>query len=209
MKAFDRTTALGVGAALVALIAVSAWAVWPRGDDAFADCRSSRIMGGSGAFGGPFTLVSETGATVTDTEVMTEPTLLYFGYTFCPDVCPLDAARNAEATDLLAERGVSVTPVMVTVDPGRDTPERLAEWTDYLHPKMLGLTGSTEQVAAAARAYRVFFQVPADTSKPDYVVGHSRFTYLILPGHGFVELFDGEVPAERMADQVACFASKA
>jgi protein SCO1/2 len=205
MARFDRTTALGAGAALVALLGVTAWAVMPAGDDRFADCRTTRIMGGSGAIGGPFTLVSETGATVTDAEVITEPTLLYFGYTFCPDVCPLDASRNAAVTDILAEKGVAVQPVVVSVDPDRDTPARLAEWTDYLHPKMLGLTGSVEQLSAATRAYRAYFSVPADRSEPDYVVSHSRMTYLVLPGTGFVELFDGDVAPEAMADQVACF----
>lgn len=207
MARIDRSVAIAGAAFLVAVIGGTTWLVWPMGGDAFADCRATAIMGGAGAIGGPFTLVSETGQTVTDTDVMTEPTLLYFGYTFCPDVCPLDTQRNADAVDLLEERGIEVQPVMISVDPQRDTPDRLKEWTDYIHPRMLGLTGSPEQIKAAAQAYKVFYQVPKDTSAPDYVVGHTRQTYLVLPKHGFVELYGGEVSPQRMADSVACFVS--
>jgi protein SCO1 len=71
---------------------------------------------------------------VTEADVITKPSLVYFGYTFCPDVCPFDMARNADAVDLLAERGYDVQPVFISVDPERDTPERLAEFTDFMHP---------------------------------------------------------------------------
>ena len=116
------------------------------------------MAGGSAQIGGPFELVSETGETVTDADVIDKPTLIYFGYTFCPDVCPLDAARNAAAVDILEERGDMVKPVFISVDPARDTPEVLAEFTDYLHPRMVGLTGSPEQVRAASKAYRTYYQ---------------------------------------------------
>ena len=128
------------------------------GGDAFADCRTSQVAGGGGAIGGPFTLVDENNQIVTDKDVITEPTLIYFGYTFCPDVCPFDAARNAEAVEILEKQGISTTPVFVSVDPGRDTPEVLKEWTDYLHPKMLGLTGTEAQLKAATRAYKSYYE---------------------------------------------------
>jgi protein SCO1/2 len=154
--------------------------------------------------GGPFTLISETGEEVTETDVITGPTLIYFGYAFGPDACPFDNARNAAAVDLLAENGIDVTPVFVTVDPARDTPAVMTEYTGYMHPDMLGLTGSPEQVAGAAGAYRVYYKV-GETAEgaDDYPVDHSTFTYLMEPG-GLVDFFRREVTPEAMADRVAC-----
>lgn len=185
-------------------------------DDPFGPCRASAIAGGSASIGGDFELVSETGETVTDEKVLSKPSLVYFGYTFCPDVCPFDAARNADAVDLLAERGYDVQPVFITIDPVRDTPEVLAEYTGYLHPDMLGLTGSDEQVKQAAQAYRAFYS-RRDGEEPDfYFVDHSTFSYLMLPEHGFVEIFRGApgasgegITAEEVADGAACFLDRA
>ena len=130
----------------------------PNGDR-FAHCRESVISGGVDSIGGPFTLVDETGTTVTDQDIITKPTLLYVGYTFCPDVCPLDNVRNAQAVDLLTDRGYDVQPVFISVDPKRDTPEVMADFTDLIHPKMIGLTGSEAQVKAASQAYRTYFKI--------------------------------------------------
>ncbi|MFU1478372.1 SCO family protein [Roseovarius sp. C7] len=175
-----------------------------------ASCGASTVAGGADQIGGPFTLVDETGAEVTSAELLTKPSLIYFGYTFCPDVCPLDAARNAEAVDLLAERGMDVQPIFISIDPERDTPEVLAEYTDYLHPEMIGLTGSAEQVKAASQAYRTYYKAqPAAEGEEDfYLVDHSTFTYLTLPETGFVEFFRREVSAEDMAEKTACFVNQ-
>lgn len=175
-------------------------------DDAFAQCRGGQVGGGD--IGGPFTLVDETGATVTDAEVLTKPSLIYFGYTFCPDICPLDAARNAEAVDILEEWGVDVTPIFISVDPERDTPEVLATFTEYMHPKMLGLTGSPEQVRQASLAYKTFYR-KQEGDADYYLVDHSTFTYLTLPGIGFVDFFRREETADQIAERVACFATNA
>ena len=176
----------------------------PEGDR-FAQCRASNVAGGSAQIGGPFELVSETGETVTDEDVIDKPSLIYFGYTFCPDVCPLDAARNAAAVDILEERGDMVKPVFISVDPARDTPEVLAEFTDYLHPRMVGLTGSPEQVRKASQAYRTYYQAQQSGDDEFYLVDHSTMTYLTLPDHGFVEFFRRDTSAEQMADRVQCF----
>ncbi|UWQ95619.1 SCO family protein [Rhodobacteraceae bacterium M385] len=174
-------------------------------DDQFAQCREGVVAGGGGTIGGPFELVTEAGETVTDADVITEPTLMYFGYTFCPDVCPLDTVRNAEAVDILEEGGYSVLPTFVTVDPGRDTPEVMAAFTENVHPRMLGLTGTTEQTHAAASAYRVYYQVHDDGTDPYYLVDHTAFTYLMMPDTGFVEFFNRDVTPAEMAERTACF----
>lgn len=175
------------------------------GDDRFASCRSSAVSGGSGAIGGPFTLTDEDGRQVTDKDILTGPSLVYFGYTFCPDICPADTARNAEAIDALEDKGYDVTPVFISVDPDRDTPEALKDWTDYIHPKMIGLTGTPDQIASVAKAYRTYYKVPENPTDEYYIVDHMTQTYLMLPGHGFVEFFSREDTPENMANRTACF----
>ena len=197
-----RIVAIVSTVGIVALLAGMWFVTRQTGGDQFAQCRASTVAGG--AIGGPFELVDENGTTVTDAEVITEPTLVYFGYTFCPDACPFDAARNAEAVELLAERGISTKPIFISVDPERDTPEVLKEWTDYLHPEMLGLTGSTAQLKAATQAYKSYYKInPAEDEF--YLVDHSTHTYLMMPETGFAEFYRRDVSAEKMADSVACF----
>jgi protein SCO1 len=152
--------------------------------------------------------VSETGTTVTETDVFTKPTILYFGYTFCPDVCPFDAARNADAADILAERGDDVQTVFISVDPERDTPERMAEFTDYMHPDMIGLTGSLEQVRAASAGLQDI--LPQAGRRRRVLPRRSLDLHLPhLPEVGFVEFYRREVTPEEMADSVACFVDAA
>ncbi|MDZ4312245.1 MAG: SCO family protein [Cypionkella sp.] len=176
-------------------------------NDPFADCRASAVAGGGGAIGGPFTLVDESGKSVTDKDVLTKPSLIYFGYSFCPDVCPLDNARNAEAVDLLKAKGLDVTPVFITIDPERDTPEALKDFTENLHPDMVGLTGTPEQIQAASRAYKTYYK-KQDTGDQYYLMDHSTFTYLMLPGSGFADFFTRDDTAEQMAERTACFIEK-
>jgi len=177
-------------------------AVWNRPDDAFAQCRQGQVAGGD--IGGPFTLVNTAGQTVTDVDVLTKPSLVYFGYTFCPDVCPFDMARNVEAVDILAERGLDVTPVFISIDPDRDTPEALADYASNMHPQLVALTGSAEQVKVASQAYKTFYRKQPSEDE-FYLVDHSTFTYLMLPGTGFVDFFRREITSKQMADSVACF----
>ncbi len=194
------------GVAAVVLVGIAASITMrPGTGDRYAECRASQVAGGD--IGGPFELVNADGQTVTDADVVTEPTLIYFGYTFCPDVCPLDTARNVAAVDILADRGVSVTPVFISVDPKRDTPDIMGQFAANLHPKLIGLTGSAEQVRAASQAYKTFYQVSGDPDDPYYLVDHSTMTYLVLPGDGFVEFFRRDTTPEEMADTVACFAA--
>lgn len=177
-------------------------------EDRFAECRTGQVAGGSGQIGGPFTLVDAEGETVTDADVITEPSLLYFGYTFCPDVCPLDVARNAVTVDLLEERGHEVTPVFISVDPARDTPEVVGDFAANMHPRMIGLTGSPEQVKAASQAYRTYYNAHDDGEEEFYLVDHSTFSYLVLPEHGFVEFFRRDLGPEELAERIACFVER-
>ncbi|WP_137109348.1 SCO family protein [Rhodobacter sp. SY28-1] len=190
-------------AAVAAFLGASAWYVLAnRTDDAFAECRQGQIAGGD--IGGPFTLVDTAGKTVTDAEVLTKPSLVYFGYTFCPDVCPFDMSRNVEAVDRLDAMGIDVTPVFISIDPERDTPDALADYASNMHPKLVALTGSADQIRAASQAYKTFYK-KRDTGDEYYLMDHSTFTYLMLPGAGFVDFFRREITSEQMAESVACF----
>lgn len=204
----SRNYALLAVVATAVFVGGPAWYIWQqRSGDVFADCRGGAIGGGD--IGGPFTLLNGDGKTVTDKDVITRPTLLYFGYTFCPDVCPADNARNAEAVDILEERGYDVQPAFISIDPARDTPEVVKDFAANLHPKMIGLTGSEEQVKAASLAYKTYFRKQEDGDPDFYLVDHSTFTYLVLPGSGFVDFFKRDETADGMADRVACFLDKA
>jgi len=195
------------GAAMVAMLGGTYAATQMTGsDDMFADCRASQSAGG--AIGGPFELVDETGATVTDTDVITAPTLIYFGYTFCPDVCPLDVLRNAQAVDILDAQGINVNPVFISIDPERDTVDVVREFTDNFHDRMLGLTGSPEQVRAASQAYRTYYN-KQDSDDQFYLVDHTTMSYLVFPDQGFQEFYRRDVTPEQMAESLACFVGAA
>lgn len=204
----DTTSAIIAAAVAVAGLATFAYFSFAPGTpsgppDVFAQCRRG-VVGSVSQIGGPFTLTSETGATVTDKDIITKPSLVYFGYTYCPDVCPIDSTRNAEATDLLEARGYDVQPVFISVDSARDTPEHLREFTDLMSPKMIGLTGTPEQIDAVAKAYRVYFKVqtPGD---PNTLIDHSTQTYLMFPDTGFAEFYNRDTTPEDMVKSVACF----
>ena len=124
-----------------------------------ADPRAVRRsgQGAGGQSGGPFTLVNGQGQMVTDQDVLIDPSLILFGYTYCPDVCPLDAFRNAEATYLLEEQGKEITPIFISVDAERDTPEVVNDFAANMLERMIGLTGSPEQVRAASQAYKTYY----------------------------------------------------
>lgn len=198
-----RLYATAAAVAVAVFLGAPAWYVLSdREADAFTQCRQGQVAGGD--IGGPFTLVNTSGQTVTDAEVLTKPSLVYFGYTFCPDVCPFDMSRNVEAVDLLETRGIDVTPVFISIDPERDTPEALADYAANLHPKLVALTGSDEQIRAASQAYKTFYK-RQETGDEFYLIDHSTFTYLMMPGSGFVDFFRREITSEQMAESVACF----
>ncbi|PKP63879.1 MAG: SCO family protein [Alphaproteobacteria bacterium HGW-Alphaproteobacteria-8] len=199
----SRIAVIAAAAVIVAGGGVGAWLALSGGDD-FAQCREGGAVVGA-QIGGPFTLTSGDGARVTDADVIDRPTLVYFGYTHCPDFCPTDAANMAAVVDLLAGQGVSVNAAFITIDPARDTPETLGRFTAQMHPDMVGLSGSAEDVAAAAKAYRVYYAKAGDDPE-FYLMDHSTFTYLMAPKVGFLDFFrHGEAP-EAVAARVACYA---
>lgn len=152
--------------------------------------------------GGPFELTTQAGERITDEELIDGPTLIYFGYTFCPDVCPLDVQTIARAVDILADRGLEVTPVFVTVDPERDTPEELAEWASAVHPDLVALTGSPEDIRAVADGFKVYYQKAEMEGAERYLMNHTTYFYLMTPAKGITAMFRHDVAPEGLAADI-------
>ena len=168
----------------------------------FEDCIEGSVAGGN--IGGPFELVDHRGQMVTDAQVLDQPALVYFGYTFCPDVCPMDVARNVVAVEILADAGLTVKPVFITIDPARDTVDYLADFVANNHPEMVGLTGTAEQIAKAARAYKVYYRKQPSEDEDYYLMDHSSFSYFMVPDVGFVDFLRSDLLPEVVADRLAC-----
>lgn len=152
-------------------------------------------------FGGPFELVDHHGRAVTDRDFRGRHMLVYFGYTGCPDLCPVDLANISLALDELGGLADRVQPLFITVDPARDDPQTLRDYLGALHPSLLGLTGSERQVAEAARHYRVHrsrFRVEGHEAD-EYFVDHSTLACLMGPDGAFVTLLPHATPPERIA----------
>jgi len=137
------------------------------------------------SMGGPFTLTDQEGRRVSDRDFAGKYRIVYFGFTFCPDVCPVDmqaigaGLRRFEASD--PARAARVVPIFITVDPARDTPQVLRRFLGHFHPRAVGLTGSEAEIAQTARAYRIYFQRGAPGAGGAYMVDHSRTVVLYGP----------------------------
>jgi len=161
----------------------------------FAQSRQSgadSVMTPQVQIGGPFSLVDHTGNRVTDQSYAGRHLLVYFGFTYCPDVCPTDLAIMGQAVSLLDEEypevAEKVQPLFISIDPGRDRPPELAAYVENFHPRMVGLTGSDAEIADVASAYRVYY-ARQDLEDGEYLMDHSAFTYLVSPEGSTIGIF--------------------
>jgi protein SCO1/2 len=160
-----------------------------------------RSATGAAQIGGPFSLIDPTGRTVTDRDFRGKFMLIYFGYTHCPDVCPITLAKVAAALQMLDPRADHVQPIFITVDPRRDTPEVMGRYATEFSPRILGLTGSPAQIAAVEKAYKVYASPESTPEQLDAAIDHSSILYLMGPGGSFIApvRIDGG-PADLAAD---------
>jgi protein SCO1/2 len=200
-----RPSLMRRAAAVLAVLAIAAVGVLAV-SHYFAPAAPPATAGsGTPAIGGPFTLVNQDGETVTEADFRGRYMLIYFGYTYCPDICPMSLQRNVAAMEALGEAADPIVPVLISVDPERDTPEYLKRYVEYFHPRMVGLTGTPEQVRAAANAYRVYYaKAPGEQAADDgaYLVDHSGFTYLMGPDGKFVKFYRHDMDPEAMAESL-------
>lgn len=159
---------------------------------------------GKVAVGGPFSLIDHTGKRVTERDFLGRKTLMFFGFTNCPDICPSGLQVVAAALDALGPKADAITPVFVSVDPERDTPERMAEYVKSFHPRLVGLTGSVAEVTAAAKAYRVYFRKAENKENPQsYSVDHSSIFYLMDEQGQYLRHFSHPIDAAKLAVELA------
>ncbi len=148
------------------------------------------------AIGGDFTLTDADGNVVTQERLKGQHSLVYFGFTFCPDICPTSLLTITQALQGLGTLGDKVLPVFITVDPERDTPAKIKDYIANFHPNMIGLTGTPEQVAKAAKAYKIYYALHKEDDPKNYVVDHSGYMYLMNPDGQYVTHFSHDDSAE-------------
>ena len=172
-----------------------------------SECGKNIIGGGNSTIGGQFELTDTNNKKINSRDLITEPSLIYFGYSYCPDVCPFDLQRNAIAVDLLSDIKKLVTPVFITIDPARDTPNRLKEFSSFIHPKLIALTGSNEEVKTVMKLFKVYGQKSKESAVDNdtYLMDHSAFTYLVSSSNEFIDYFGRKISPEEMADRIACY----
>jgi protein SCO1/2 len=168
------------------------------------DGRAACLLGANEAIGGPISLMDQTGSAVTQDNFGEAPTLLYFGFTFCPDVCPLALQSEKAALAQLGQGGQVVLPVLISLDPERDTPDKMAQYvSSSAFPEgLLGLTGTVDQIASAAKAFKVSYQKSTEeNSSIGYTVSHTSFFYLMDENWRLTAMYPSTLSP---ADQAAC-----
>ena len=156
------------------------------------------LMWGRGHVGGPFTLIDQTGKTRSDTDFRGKLLLVFFGYTTCPDICPTELMQIGLAIDKLGAAGDEVQPLFISVDPERDTPAVLAPYVALFHPRLIGLTGTAEQVRAAADAYKAYYSKYTPPDGGVYLIDHTGFVYLMGRSGEYLGFFPPGTSADRM-----------
>ncbi|MEA2935900.1 MAG: hypothetical protein QOD74_2546 [Variibacter sp.] len=160
------------------------------------------VMWNREPIGGPFALIDHTGNARTDADFRGKLMLVYFGFTYCPDVCPTDLQTIGLALDKLGAAAEKVQPLFITVDPERDTVEQLAPYMPLFHPRLVGLTGAAEAIRSAAAEYRVYYaKVP--TKGDDYTVDHSGFIYLMGIDGKYLGFFPPGTASDVIAQTIA------
>jgi protein SCO1/2 len=149
--------------------------------------------------GGPFALTNMLGEPVTDQSWPHRWKLIYFGYTYCPDVCPTELQTISSALDQLGPEADRIVPLFITIDPGRDTPATLAGYVKLFDPRLIGLTGTDAQIATVAREFRVYYARVTPKDAAAYLMDHSSFVYLMSPDGQLRALIQPGATAESMA----------
>lgn len=197
-RAWLLRTMIALGVVAV-LLAGGFWYLSPR-----LSSRNAEIVSGMPSIGGPFTLINAEGKQVTDRDFLGKYMLIFFGYTFCPDVCPTTLGKMAAALDKLGAKADRVQPLFITIDPRRDTPSVLGDYTKAFSPRLIGLTGTTEQVATVEKEYRVYAAEHRTGNGPnDYTMDHSGIVYLMGPDGRFLAVVRADEDADAMAGDIS------
>ncbi|WIY25717.1 SCO family protein [Parasedimentitalea psychrophila] len=190
------------GALVIVVVASAGHLAWrtlnPSNDPARV------VVTGEALIKSQFSLIDHTGQRVSELDYRDRWQLVFFGFTYCPDICPTTLSYVANILDLLGGNAEHVAPLFITVDPARDTQEVMAEYVSVFHPQLIGLTGSEAEVASAAQSFRVFFEKRTDETVPDgYLMAHSGYIYLMTPDGKYEAIFlEGRETPETVAEQI-------
>ncbi len=213
---------IAVALAIFGLVVVASSSDWLYVGQAWAEEQTQSDPALQSANRGPFSLVDSRGRAVTDRDFLGKFMLVFFGYTYCPDVCPTDLQIMSDAIDILGAAGKKVQPLFITVDPERDTPQVLAEYVSNFHPRLIGLTGTLEQVATAAKVYHARYRkfyplVLADIDNSGeragkeaeenthYLMDHTAAIVLVGPDGVGLSLYPHGITSEAIADDIQRF----
>jgi cytochrome oxidase Cu insertion factor (SCO1/SenC/PrrC family) len=160
------------------------------------------LMYGRGTVGGPFSLTDQTGRRRNDTEFRGKLLIIYFGYTYCPDVCPTELQQIGLAVEHLGDVGSAVQPLFITIDPARDTPKVLAQYVPSFHPRLLGLTGTSDEIAAVAQEFKVVYTKYQPSDGGPYLIDHTGFVYIVDRSGKYRGFFPPGTPEDRMREMI-------
>lgn len=204
VRVFFRT--VKIATALIAVIGTVLWFQAQGGRTAkvrdMQQAATSGVNTGGMKLGGDFEMLDHTGAAVTQADYAGKYLLIYFGYSYCPDVCPSELQRMIAALDLAGDAAEQIQPIFVTVDPERDTPAQLAEYVPMFHPRLVGLTGSAEQVARMADAWKVYYARSKAEDSTNYLMDHSSYIYLMAPDGAPLKMFRAQSKPADMAKAI-------
>jgi cytochrome oxidase Cu insertion factor (SCO1/SenC/PrrC family) len=186
--------------AVIAALALASHAFSQEPDPGRAARLMDDLMWGRGHVGGPFALVDQNGVQRTDADFRGKLLIVFFGYTTCPDICPSELMEIGLALDRLGQAGSDVQPLFITVDPERDTPEVLAKYVTNFHPRLIGLTGTPEQIRAVGDAYKAYYAKYQPPDSAVYLIDHTGFTYLMGRSGEYLGFFPPGTTSDRMVE---------
>ena len=185
------------------IAAASGWVLWPpTAAEPSAAALMDAVMWNKEQIGGPFALIDQDGRPRSDADFRGKLLLVYFGYTYCTDICPTDLQAISTTIDKLGPAGESAQPLFITVDPEHDTPEAIKLYVALFHPRLVGLTGSEKQLKAVARAYKVYYAKNEQSKKLNSVIDHSGFVFLVGRDGKYLGFFPPGTSADRMIDSL-------
>ncbi len=180
---------------------VGALALIPGAIDSLMPKRGAVTIG-KALVGGPFELTAHTGQRVRDTDYRGKLMVVYFGFTYCPDICPAGLQVITAALDKLKRGADRIAPLFITIDPERDTPAQLKSYVASFHPSLTGLTGTAEDISAVAKAYRVYYRKAQNPDLSDYTMDHTSFMYLMDGKGEFITHFPHAVTPDKLAERL-------
>jgi cytochrome oxidase Cu insertion factor (SCO1/SenC/PrrC family) len=187
-------------------VAAAGWALWPQPPkERSATELMEALMWGREPVGGPFALIDHDGRPRTDADFRGKLLLIYFGFTFCSDVCPIELQSMATAIDQLGDAGAAVQPLFITVDPEKDTPDQLKSYVALFHPRLIGLTGDPRAIKRVALAYKVYYAKTDPARNLGTEIDHTGFIFLIGPDGNYL----GFAPPGTAPDRLASIISRA